>query len=229
MLVGCRHRAEGLDIQVWDTGPGIPAEQQNAIFEEFYRIVLPGHKADHGLGLGLAIVQRAARTLGHRVRMRSTVGRGSMFSICVPFGEEARIVSVQAPKPLSTAAGIAGSLAAFIENDRDTLEGMHTLLERWSCRVVSGATTEAVIEQLTAAGARPDLIIADYHLDDCTIGLDAIAAMRQRYGAAIPGLVVTADRTPAVQEAVRKAHLELLCKPIKPAELRSLIAHLLGS
>jgi len=130
---------------------------------------------------------------------------------------------------IASAAGIAGSLAAFIENDRDTLEGMHSLLERWSCRVVSGATTEAVIEQLAAAGARPDLIIADYHLDDGGIGLDAIEAMRRRYGAAIPGLVVTADRTPAVQEAVRKAHLELLCKPIKPAELRSLIAHLLGS
>ncbi|MBI3516230.1 MAG: hypothetical protein HY060_19535 [Proteobacteria bacterium] len=81
VLVGCRRRAGRLIIEVHDTGVGIAADHLPAIFEEFRRVE-PQRRA--GYGLGLSIVRQSVELLGHRVRVRSTVGRGSCFAIELP-------------------------------------------------------------------------------------------------------------------------------------------------
>src|SRR5262249_60230509 len=80
VVVGCRNRGDNLRIEVWDSGPGVPQDQQQNIFGEFYRLGAPGA----GLGLGLAIVGRLCRLLGHSVRLTSVLGKGSCFSVAVP-------------------------------------------------------------------------------------------------------------------------------------------------
>lgn len=88
VLLACRLRSDHLLIQVWDTGRGIPADEQGAVFEMHYR----GAKAygdEDGLGLGLSIVQRCANLLDIRVNLRSVPGRGSCFSLRVPLGSPA--------------------------------------------------------------------------------------------------------------------------------------------
>ncbi len=79
VLVGCRRRAGGLWIEVWDTGIGIPKENFKDIFREFQQLSNPQRDREQGLGLGLAIVERTTRLLDHPIQLRSRVGRGSVF------------------------------------------------------------------------------------------------------------------------------------------------------
>lgn len=84
ILVGCRHRGEWVEIGVYDTGMGIDESQLKLIFEEFYQIGNPERDSRRGLGLGLSIVERLSRLLGHRVTVRSVKGKGSAFCVTAP-------------------------------------------------------------------------------------------------------------------------------------------------
>lgn len=95
ILIGARHRSarngqKRICIEVHDTGAGIAPEDHQAIFEEFKRASTTAQTTS-GLGLGLAIVERAARLLDHPVNLRSRPnngsGGGSCFSVCVPLAK----------------------------------------------------------------------------------------------------------------------------------------------
>ncbi len=83
ILLGCRHRGGNVLVEVWDTGPGIPADQLKLIFDDFYRCGTDQPDGGRGLGLGLSIVRRTAQILGHQVDVRSCLGKGTVFSITV--------------------------------------------------------------------------------------------------------------------------------------------------
>jgi len=105
ILLGCRRKDGQLVIEVWDTGPGIPEDQQQRIFEDFYRCGSDQPDAGRGLGLGLSIVRRTAQILGHPVAVRSTVGKGTVFSIAVPLlGDRHRPVPTQPESVEATAS-----------------------------------------------------------------------------------------------------------------------------
>ncbi|HEY5896812.1 MAG TPA: ATP-binding protein, partial [Burkholderiales bacterium] len=87
VLLGCRRRASGVSIEVWDTGSGIAPEHQHEVFEEFFQVDGSAQVGSKGMGLGLAIVRRISNLLQHPVRMKSRVGHGSMFAVTVPYGE----------------------------------------------------------------------------------------------------------------------------------------------
>jgi signal transduction histidine kinase len=80
VLVGVRKRGNAISIEVLDSGAGIAAEQQAAIFEAFHQI----NPTSEGLGLGLSIVRRSAEALGHAIELKSDLARGSHFSVTVP-------------------------------------------------------------------------------------------------------------------------------------------------
>ena len=84
-----RRQGPGLRVEVVDTGIGIPSHQQAEIFEEFRRLGGDSEQRDRGFGLGLAIVERIARMLGHPLSVRSGPGRGSRFALCLPAGTRA--------------------------------------------------------------------------------------------------------------------------------------------
>lgn len=84
VVVGCRNAGDEVLVQVVDTGPGIPPERQDAVFEEFVQLDNPERDRAKGLGLGLAIVRHLARLLGHRVMLRSRGGHGTCFSVAMP-------------------------------------------------------------------------------------------------------------------------------------------------
>ncbi len=227
VLLGCRRRADGLEVQVYDSGIGIPEAKQVEVFEEFRRLARDSHGKDRGIGLGLAIVDRIAQRLGHRIRLNSTLGRGSMFSVTLPYGihHQARPheQSIALPAPLHRVIG-AGVLV--IENDRSALDAMRELLRSWQCKVVAADSLENAIPQVGALGKPPDVVVADYHLDEGRTGLDALLTLQPLFERPVPGIIITADRSDAVHNAVREAGYHLLNKPLKPARLRSLLAHL---
>jgi signal transduction histidine kinase len=90
VLVGCRRRGDSLRIEVWDTGIGIPADQLQVVFEDFYQIGNPERDRANGLGLGLSVVDRAAHLLGHQITVTSRPGTGSMFAVTVPLVKHGR-------------------------------------------------------------------------------------------------------------------------------------------
>jgi two-component system, sensor histidine kinase len=227
--LAARRRGDQVRIEVWDTGPGISAAEQKWIFEEFQRGSASEASRRGGFGLGLSIAQRMAETLGHPLSVCSRVKKGSMFSVLAPYaGRSSQLVVSQPTSDISEAYGFSQASVLVIDNDAAIQEAMRTLLERWSCRMRFVSSLDELGGLISDPRYRPDIMLADYHLDFGECGLAAVERMRAACGAGLPAIVITADYTDAIAEEVRRADCELLRKPVRPAELRALMQHLLG-
>ncbi len=194
VLVGCRRARDGVRIEVWDTGLGIPADRQRAVFEEFRRLD-QGARVARGLGLGLSIVERLSRVLGHPVGLNSRPGEGSVFFVTAPLGKAAptSLAENGTPRPLPGGEPLIGLKILAIDNEPRVLEGMRLLMSRWGC-VIATAHGLAEAREALAAFGPPDVIIADYHLDQGD-GIEAIRALRGDLGCSVPAILATADRS----------------------------------
>nr|WP_049764617.1 MULTISPECIES: ATP-binding protein [Chelativorans] len=224
VLIGGRFRSGQLRIDVCDTGPGIPADQQQAVFGEFYRLAKGDSSA--GLGLGLAIVDRLGRLLDHRVELSSRLNRGSRFSVSVPLAARQHgLIEASVTDVISDPA--AGKLVVVIDDDPLVLEGMGGILRSWGCRVVAAPSGTAALSQLAIDRHRPDLIVADYRLADGRTGIQAIRHLREGYGAAIPAFLISGDTAPERLRDAREEGYQLLHKPVTPMRLRAMLNQLL--
>jgi CheY-like chemotaxis protein len=221
VLVGCRRRGARLRIDVYDTGVGIPQSKRRTIFREFQRLE-HGAKIARGLGLGLSIVERIARVLGHQVDLQSTVGRGSRFSAEVPLAPALPSEMRARPAPRADSGQLADMVVLCIDNEPKILHGMETLLGGWGCRVLTAADLRAAQAAIAGAKVRPNGLLVDYHLGEGN-GIDAIVQLRWQLGD-LPGILITADPSPRVREDARAREIQVLNKPIKPAALRALLA-----
>jgi CheY-like chemotaxis protein/anti-sigma regulatory factor (Ser/Thr protein kinase) len=228
VLMGCRAKGDQVSIEVHDSGPGIPKAQQDAIFIEFQRGDA-GFGDQAGFGLGLSIVRRFATVLGHSVRVASRVGHGSAFLISVPRAASASVsIEQREAKPSDFQySGLEGNKVLVIENDPLSAEAMASLLEKWGCDVATTVSTADAIERVGALGRVPDAIIADLHLDNGESGIDAVDELRQRFHSDIPAMIVTADYSDNAAKEAAVYGLEILKKPVKPAEMRALLSFLL--
>lgn len=218
VLVGCRHRGNRIVVEVLDTGMGIPESKQKAIFQEFHRLD-DGMRAAKGLGLGLSIVERISHVLGHPVDLRSTVGKGSRFAVELPISAA---VPDQAPalQPAAVVGQLDGLRVVAIDNEPDILSGMRLLLTNWNCNVITASDASQAAAKLNQTGVAPDIILADYHLDQGT-GIDAIVQLRWKFGSHIPALLITADRSRALRLEASEKGIAFFNKPVKPAALRA--------
>jgi len=226
VLVGARRRGNQVVIQVMDSGIGIPPSKFRTVFKEFARLD-EGAKTASGLGLGLSIVDRIARVLSHPVELHSTHGKGTDFRIVMPrdASRPAEVKTAEAPAERSTQS-LKGMKILCIDNEPHILEGMQLLIGGWGCAVQSADSLAAVAGLDIRLGA-PDLIIADYHLDDGT-GVAAILAAREAFKCYIPGLIVTADRTLEVRAEAERHGIGIQHKPVRPAALRAYITQILA-
>ncbi|WP_119302706.1 NahK/ErcS family hybrid sensor histidine kinase/response regulator [Dongia deserti] len=224
VLLGCRRGPE-LRISVFDNGPGIAPEQQQMVFREFTRLRAPTRDNERGLGLGLAIVDRIARVLGHRIQLRSQLGKGSTFSITVPLAPVSEVrMPAGAPVAPRSRRFVHAPLVLCIDDEKQVREGMAVLLGSWGCETVVAENADDVLGQIGAAGRPPDLLLIDLHLGDGENGFAVIARLRQLWGADLPAALITATRDPAVVAIARTQRVDVLLKPVKPAQLRALIA-----
>ena len=223
VVVGCRRRGAEAEIVVADSGIGIAAADQARIFEEFYQAGSPQRDRATGLGLGLAIVDRAARLLGHSITVKSQVGRGSLFGVRVP------IVPPRPGEPASaapeTGSELAGLRVLVVDDEPDVRAALDGLLQRWGCKVETAADGG---EALAAGRASPDLVLCDLRLGEVESGFDVLDRLKDRWGTSLHGIIVTAD---ASTERIAEAHARgypLLHKPVRPAKLRALVEQLLS-
>jgi Na+/proline symporter/signal transduction histidine kinase/CheY-like chemotaxis protein len=224
VLLGCRREGEGLRIEVKDNGPGIAADKQAIIFDEFVRLQPEDDRPreERGLGLGLAIVERIGRMLDLPIRIVSAPGQGSTFSVVVPRVSAVVVANVAPPALQATPALEAGSFVLCIDNEARVREAMATLLAGWGCEVATAASQAEALQRVSQVGRVPDLVLADLHLD-AEDGLDVIEALRAAWGRAVPAALVTADRDPTLRLRARARYTELLHKPVRPAALRALL------
>ena len=172
-----------------------------------------------------AYLVRELIALGHQVKVRSRPGRGSCFSVLVPVAgaPTPSVAARAAAPPPPRASDIDDVRVLVIDNDQAVLDGMTRLLMTWRCQAVAVAGRGDA--QTRLAAFRPDVILADYHLDGRDLGTTLITDLRRQLGAEVVAAVITADRSPEVQAEVRHLpSVSLLTKPIKPARLRALIA-----
>ena len=229
VLLGCRIKQNTVEIQVWDTGIGIAAQKINEVFEEFKRLGHPATQNVKGLGLGLAIADRTAKLLGHPLTVKSWQGKGSLFGIIVPIGNVDKVVTKTESNSYygSDPSGNLTNLTVLcIDNEAPILMGMKQLLEGWGCIVITAINMSEGLQYLADADLQPNVILADYHLDQGQTGTAAIARIRQVFQRKIPAICITADRTETVAKAVADEDALLLNKPLKPAALRATLSRL---
>jgi CheY-like chemotaxis protein len=229
VVVGCRRRAGAVRIDVWDSGIGIPRDQQRNVFGEFYRLPGAERHGARGLGLGLAIVDRLCRLLDHPIELSSQPDRGSRFSVLAPLAAPQGELAIPSllPQRITEHDRITGALIVVIDDDELVRDGMIRLLREWGCEVVAAGSDEGALANLPGHDRQPDLIIADYHLACGTTGLVAIDRLRGVLGVPFPALLISGDTAPEpLREARASGHL-LVHKPVSPAALRATLNHLL--
>jgi signal transduction histidine kinase/CheY-like chemotaxis protein len=213
ILVAARKRGSFLRLEVWDTGPGIPEAEQDNIFKEFHRLNARA-SASEGMGLGLAIVERACALLGHPLGLSSRLGRGSCFMLQVPLadGSEGAMArpEVRPPEPRPQMQDKIGFL---VENDQDLRRAMCLLLEKWGISVLDAGSAEEALALIEELGILPDFFLVDHQLGDGMTGVEFILAVRARHGD-VPSRLVTANRGPDVRHQARLAGIEMMMKPI---------------
>lgn len=214
VLIGCRRRNGQLAIEVYDRGNGIAAHHLPKVFDEFYQVRERGDRDVDGVGLGLPIVRRLTLLMGLSAYMRSVPDRGTTMIIeglqIAPRAAEAK------PKPDGPRPAIEGLRVLLVEDDEDVLLATATLLRRWGCIVEIQLT---IPEDVTEC----DLIVTDFDLGAKATGGDCIARVRNLLKRKVPAIVMTGHDENRVREDLGDPEIAILAKPIRPAELRSMM------
>ncbi len=231
ILLGCRRHGTTLSIEVWDTGIGIADKDLRAIFDEYHQLDAAAPERSRGLGLGLSIVQRLGNLLGHRVHVRSRLGKGSVFAIDVarptgpaasPADRERRDFAGEAMEGVRRTGAIL-----IIEDDPQMRELLETLLKGEGHYIATASDDAAALALIAHGTLRPDLILADYNLADGKTGLEAGAKLREELDRQVPVIILTGDISTDVLREVARRDCVQLNKPVKLAELSKAIQRLL--
>jgi signal transduction histidine kinase/CheY-like chemotaxis protein len=226
VLVGCRRRGTTISVQVLDTGPGIPPDQRDRVFQEYYQLGNPERDRTKGLGLGLAIVRRLVDLLGCEMTLRSRVSHGSCFEVSVPMATGGIRASKHGLE--ATSGALAHGFIVVIDDELAIRNAMSALLTGWGHETIVVGSGDDAIRQLSVCEQRPDLIICDYRLPDGENGIAVIERLRSEYNEAIPAMLITGDTAPDRLAEAKASSLLLLHKPVSNGKLRAAIINLIA-
>lgn len=227
ILIAMRKRGQNARVEVWDSGPGIPEDRYEEIFEEFRQLGNPQRDRSRGIGLGLAIVRRLARLLDIPVEVKSRPGHGTRFAIEIPLVDKPlRQQHLPPPPPV---ADLKNRLIFLVDDDGEVLTALNLLMQSWGCRTVTAQSADEALANLQDLPDLPDLFMIDYRLPDGWTGvlllqdIRAIIEAKSR-GAIIPAIILTGDTAPEQLKDVRNSGASLLHKPVSPDLLRQILS-----
>jgi len=231
ILIGCRRDGKKVRVEVWDTGVGIAEDQLTKIFRDFYQVGNLARDRRKGFGLGLSIVSRLSMLIDADLDVKSTLGKGSVFSISLPLAEdEAENLPVLDAVPhVTKMIRREGGTVLVIDDEPDILAGMSELIELWGHNVIAVMSSGDALDAISDPAQVPDLIIADYRLGGGDRGDWTIERIRKAFGAKIPGVLVTGDTTPEMLAEADEVELTVLHKPVPTHQLRQLIEDVVGT
>jgi signal transduction histidine kinase/CheY-like chemotaxis protein len=210
-------------IEVHDTGPGVPLDKQADIFKEFVQLDNPQRDRSRGLGLGLAIADRLARLLSHRIVLESEPGHGAAFRVIVAQAQS-RPATTPTPPPAHTdTLTFDGMLVAILDDTPDVLHLLEVTLQRWHCETIAATHSEQLTQILLQTGRRPDLLVCDYRLAEPRNGIQVIAELRSGLGITCPALLITGDIAVHRDDRLTALNITLMQKPVRVAALRNAI------
>ena len=231
VLFGCRRRDGNLSIEIWDTGIGIPEEELEAIFEEYHQLDNAARERSRGLGLGLSIVKRLVNLLGHRVRVRSKPGKGSVFAVEVKLPPSRSAAHVDGLRQDRNGKAVEDAhrdgMILVVEDDPEVCELLEVLLKGEGHRVATAHNGAAALDLVAQGTVRPDLILADYNLPNGMDGLQVAGKLREKLHRQIPVIILTGDISSLTLRNVALQNCLQLNKPVKVKELAQAIQLLL--
>lgn len=219
VVVGARNQGARLRLDVWDTGTGIPPDKQSEIFQEFTRLA---PNAESGMGLGLAIVEQASALLGHPLELRSELGKGTVFSLTVPRSAMSQPNPTEPATPDVVRSPLDDLLVLVVENDAGVRAAMMEVLEHWGASPLEAANLAQADQQVAELGVAPDVILADFLLDDGENGIDIVAQLRRQYGA-IPAILITANHSRDLAQRAQGAGMMVMTKPVALRRLKRVL------
>ena len=226
VLLAARRHSRGVALEVWDTGVGIPEDQKEMIFREFYQLDNPERDRGRGLGMGLAIVQRLCNLLEHPLEVDSKPGRGSVFRVLVPEGEASAIDATPSEADTLPPRKSGTVTVVLIDDERAIREATRELLRPLHVDVLVAATIAEAMEVAKAAPERIDLILSDWRLRGEENGIAAVRAVRSVSGDATPAVLITGDTSPELLKLAHESGLVILHKPLQPRHVVRLVKHL---
>ena len=210
--VSCVARGEKIEIEVRDTGLGIPLDQLERVFEEFYQVDR-GTQRPEGLGLGLSIVRRLANLLRCDVKLDSVFGKGTTFVVSV----DRSVVQHDVVEQISHHASANTGRVLVVDDEREVAEATCLLLELEGYEVFVASSRSEALDRVAAAS--PDLIVSDFHLRGGDTGVGVVASVRNHIHDAIPVIFVTGDTAKAALADSKIDNAVLLNKPVRADDL----------
>ncbi|GAA0668128.1 PAS domain-containing hybrid sensor histidine kinase/response regulator [Rheinheimera tangshanensis] len=223
VLLSCRKRGQQVLLQIWDSGPGVAEHELKRIFDDFYRVDSTA-RGQQGVGLGLAVVQRMTRLLGHQLDVRSVVGKGTVFNLYLPLVSEQDLIEENTLKEIQSTS-LPQWRVLCVDDDSSNLAALSLLLQQWQLGEVKSYVYAEQLLQEAPSLDKPDLLIMDYQLGQGINGLELYQQL-QPYWGKVPGILVSAAPEPDLAQRAKAEGLLFLAKPIKPAALRAGINHL---
>lgn len=226
ILLGVRRRQQGVQLEVWDNGQGIPSAEQDKIFQAFYQLDNPERHHRKGVGLGLAIVKQLADVMGCQIKLHSTLGKGSCFALHFPASGQIADTPSQpqnAPEPAIEDFNTAYNIL-LIEDDERIAEALAALLSSWGLQVKTAPDRASALQILDTFS--PDALLLDYQLPQQDNGLSVLAALQQRLNTAPPCVLLTGSSDEASLALFAQLDFPVLFKPIDPQRLKAVLRQL---
>jgi signal transduction histidine kinase/CheY-like chemotaxis protein len=229
VVVLARSRADGVSVEIWDTGPGIAAPELLRVFDEFYQVGNQERDRSKGLGMGLAIVRRLAQLMGLPMEVQSRVGRGTVFKLLVPASTPQAQQAARVPSGMTSAGfrAMASMRVLVVDDEENVRVSTAAALTQYGLQVELADGRAQALDVALRLGPKLDAVISDFRLRDNDDGISLIAALRETLGRNVAALLVTGDTAPERVRQAQQSGLRVLYKPVKihalVEELRVLI------
>ena len=214
-----------LELRIADTGIGIKDADCNKVFEEFYQVSNSGRNKVHGMGLGLSIVERLVKQLGHTLELDSHIGQGTTVTIALERCTQDQISTARAPlmSEDTTITLPEGYWVHILDDEESVQKSVQMFLQSIGCKTTTTASSSDTIAFLESS--RPDAVLIDLRLQNNDSGLTVVEWINT-HRAGLPMALITGESLS--DGALASSHPELLTlqKPVSNAALIELLDYM---